>query len=432
MLIGQGYEDAALSEEEVRDLVSEATSKINLSDQKVLIIIPDLTRSAPVPQMCSLFRELLEERVAALDFIVALGTHPKLDDDALSQLVGQPVVNGRVGKCQVLNHHWDEPETFVTLGTIDAATLHEVTGGLMARDVPVTVNRKILEYDHLFVCGPTVPHEAVGFSGGNKYFFPGISGPEVIDFTHWLGAVISNVNVIGIVDTPIRRIIDMAAAMIDRPKLCFSMVVRKIAGQAAGLSGLFIGTPEEAFAAAADLSGRVHIEWVEKQYRRVLSLVPKQYDDLWTGSKGIFKLEPIVADGGEIILYAPHINELSYSYGQWFDEFGYHVRDYYLQQWDRFRDYPWLMLAHSAYVKGSGEFRDGVEQPRIRVTLASGIPRERCEQVNLGYRNPATINLHQWQASADNDLLVVPNAGEVLHRVRTKASLTRPHPATVS
>ena len=186
--------------------------------------------------------------------------------------------------------------------------------------MPVTVNRLVLDYDLLVICGPTFPHEVVGFSGGNKYFFPGISGAEVINFTHWLGAVMTNYVIIGTKHTPVRAVIDRAAAMIDRPKLCFSMVVAPAKGEVAQmavppLNGLYVGTPEEAWEGASDLSSQVHVVWVEKPYKRVLSVMPHLYDDIWTGAKGMYKMEPAIADGGEVIIYAPHITEVSYTHG---------------------------------------------------------------------------------------------------------------------
>jgi nickel-dependent lactate racemase len=109
---------------------------------------------------------------------------------------------------------------------IPADRIAELTHGMMSLDVPVRLNRLVLEYDYIFICGPTFPHEVIGFSGGNKYFFPGIGGPEVINFTHWLGAVITSYEVIGTPYTPVRAVVDLAASMIERPKLCFSLVVQ--------------------------------------------------------------------------------------------------------------------------------------------------------------------------------------------------------------
>jgi nickel-dependent lactate racemase len=376
--------------------------------------------------MVRLFHDLLNGRVAALDYLVALGTHSPLSDAGLSRLAGRPVADGQMGDSHILNHRWDRPETFVTLGTIPAAEIEEITGGLMSQDVPVRLNKLVLDYDHVFICGPTFPHEVVGFSGGNKYFFPGIGGSEVINFTHWLGAVMTNCQVIGTPYTSVRAVIDRAASMIERPKLCFSLVVAPQAGGPAGhaapsLAGLYVGTPEEAFAAAADLSSRLHIVWVDRPFKRVLSVMPTMYDDLWTAAKGMYKMEPAIADDGEVIIYAPHIDEISYTHGHLIDEVGYHVRDYFLKQWDRFKEYPGGVLAHCTHLKGAGAFENGIENPRIRVTLATRIPRERCERVNLGYLDPDTIIVDEWRGREDEGTLLVPKAGEMLYRLKSTA-----------
>jgi nickel-dependent lactate racemase len=184
------------------------------------------------------------------------------------------------------------------------------------------------------------------------------------------------------------------------------------------LVGLYFGTPEEAYEAAADLSAQHHIVYVEKPFKRVLSVMPELYDDLWTAAKGMYKMEPAVADGGEVVIYAPHIDEVSYTHGRTLDEIGYHVRDYFLKQWDRFKDCPWGVLAHSTHLCGIGTYEDGVEKPRIRVTLATGIPRDRCERLGLGYIDPATIDLDAWRGREDEGILVVPRAGEMLYRVK--------------
>jgi hypothetical protein len=145
---------------------------------------------------------------------------------------------------------------------------------------------------------------------------------------------------------------------------------------------------------------------------------PEMYDDVWTAGKCMYKLEPVVADGGELIIFAPHVTEISYTHGKILDEIGYHVRDYFLEQWDRFKNVPRGILAHSTHVKGIGAYRDGVETPRVNVVLATRIPRERCERVNLGYLDPDSVNPTEWEGREDEGILLVPNAGEKLHRLR--------------
>jgi nickel-dependent lactate racemase len=277
----------------------------------------------------------------------------------------------------------------------------------------------IFDYDQIVICGPVFPHEVVGFSGGNKYFFPGIAGPEIINFTHWLGALITNYDVIGAGYTPVRAVIDRAASLVSVPTACFALVVTP-----EGLAGLYFGSAREAWERASALSAQRHIVWLDRPVKRVLSVMPPMYADLWTAGKGMYKIEPAVADGGEVVIYAPHIREVSFTHGHLIDAIGYHCRDYFTSQPERFAQYPGGVLAHSTHVKGLGTYdaKTGVETPRVTVTLATGIPEERCRRINLGYRDPATIDVAQWQGREAEGILYVPRAGEMLYRVRPAAS----------
>ena len=336
-MIGKGRTDRLLTGSEIRELVDAALGRVDTAGKRVLVIIPDSTRSAPVNLFFRLFHETLWARASAIDYLIALGTHQPMNEPAIRRRLGVDAgeMAGRFAGVRVFNHLWNDPGTFRTIGVISAGEIEELSRGLLSEELPVSVNRLVFDYDFLIVCGPVFPHEVVGFSGGNKYFFPGISGPEVIDLTHWLGALVTSFEIIGTRETRVRAVIDRAAELIKIPKLCFSMVV---AG--GGLAGLFIGSPEASWSRAADLSAQVHIAYVDRPYRRVLSIMPEMYDDLWTAAKGMYKLEPVVADGGEVIIYAPHISEISHTHGRLIDRIGYHVRDYFVGQWEHFREYP--------------------------------------------------------------------------------------------
>ena len=415
MTVGRGYRDRLLDPSEVQSILREGLTAAPLDGRRVLIIIPDSTRTAPIPLFFQLFHEMLRPRVAVLDFIVALGTHPALSEDALLRRVGITADEraGLYGRTAIFNHAWDAPEQLVTLDTIPASEMEQLTDGLVRRDLPVAINRVILDYDYLIICAPTYPHEVVGFSGGNKYFFPGISGPEIIHVTHWLGAILTSYAIIGTPHTAVRAVIDRAAQCIPRPRLCASLVV-----EGSGLAGLYVGAPEEAWEKAAALSNHIHINWVDRPYRQALAVIPRMYDDLWTGAKGMYKLEPVIEAGGEVILFAPHIEKLSITHGAILERIGYHGSEYFLGQWDQFKHYPGAVLAHSAHVRGVSEYSHGVETPRIRVTLASRVPRARCEHLGLGYRDPECINLEDWRGREAEGILFAPKAGERLFRLK--------------
>ena len=418
MVLGEGSAHRLLSRETIRVIVDAALPASAVAGRRVLAIIPDGTRTMPMPMMAEILGGIAGRHGATLDYLVALGTHQPMDDAQLSALVGRPVSDGRSGTSRVFNHRWDDPATFVTLGTIGRDEIAALTGGLLARDVPVRLNRLVQEYDHIVICGPVFPHEVVGFSGGTKYFCPGIAGQEIIDFTHWLGALLTSREIIGSGYTPVRAVIDRAAMFVDRPVTCLSLVVTHD-----GVAGLYAGTPQESWTAASALSSQVHIRRVERPFTRVLSIMPTMYADLWTAAKGMYKLEPVVADGGELVIFAPHLTEVSYTHGREIDEIGYHCRDYFVHQWARFGGYHGGVLAHSTHVKGCGSFdaATGVERPRIQVTLATGIPPERCARLNLGYLDPAGVRVADWEGREDEGVLVAHRAGETLYRLNADA-----------
>jgi nickel-dependent lactate racemase len=365
--------------------------------------------------MFQLLQEEIGTQAAACDYLVALGTHSLMNETQLTRLLGHPVVNGSCGSARVFNHRWDIPGTFVDLGTIPADRVAEASGGLLSEPILVKINRLLFDYDQVLICGPVFPHEVVGFSGGNKYLFPGVSSGEMINQTHWLGALLGSYNLIGTARTPVRALIDEAAGKITVPVACFALVLRS-----QEIAGIYFGSAREAWKEAAELSAREHVRWEDRPFRRVLSVLPEMYDDIWTGAKGMYKLEPAIADGGEVILYAPHITEFSYTHGPFLDRIGYHCRDYFLKQCDRFADVPRGVVAHSTHLIGQGTYESltGVETLRIKVTLATSISEERCRRLNLNYIDPRSVRFEDWQGRENEGVKLVPHAGETLYRLK--------------
>jgi nickel-dependent lactate racemase len=411
-----------LNPADVRAIAAPFLDSLHLEGKKLLLVVPDATRTAPVGLLFETIFDLVGQKVEKMDVMIALGTHPPMSEEQINARL-EVTPEARIAKYEkvgYLNHEWDNPDALELLGTIPASEIDGLSGGLFSMDVPVTFNKRALSYDQILILGPVFPHEVVGFSGGNKYLFPGIGGPEILNFFHWLGAVISNARIIGHSYTPVRAVVDRAAQMVPVAKAAICMVVDH--GE---LAGLFTGTPEEAWREASQLSAQIHVLYKPKPFQRVLSCAPLMYDDLWVGGKCMYKLEPVVADGGELIIYAPHITEISTTHGELIERIGYHCRDYFLTQWDRFKDEPWGILAHSTHVRGVGEMRDGIEYPRVQVTLATGIPREICEKINLGYRDPATINFADFQNREDEGILFVEKAGEYLYRLEDEPEWAR-------
>jgi len=408
-----------LTPEQVRGFVLDAFADADLDGARVCLVVPDATRSCPLPLLLGAARDALAGRAAEVTGVIALGTHHGMSEEQLGAHLGyEPGRSEETypGWC-ILNHESWLPETFTSLGSIGPERLAALTGGLLTgTGVEVTINRHVAEADVAIVVGPVFPHEVVGFSGGNKYFFPGVSGQELIDLSHWVGALITSAEMIGTSGvTPVRALINEAAAMIDARRLALCLVV---ASGTDTLHAAAFGTPEDAWAACAEVSAQTHVTYLDAPVRRVLSIMPKKYEDIWTAAKGFYKLEPVVADGGEVIIYAPHITEISAMHPQ-ISAIGYHNRDYFAGQWERFRDQPWGDLAHSTHLRGQGTWDpEHGERNRVTVTLATGIPRDVVESVNLAYLDPAEVDVAAYEA--DPDTFVEPHAGEVLYRLRPR------------
>lgn len=414
MLLQHIKEDGFLDDGELRAFVLEACGSLDADGKRVLFIIPDGTRSMPMPQMFRAACESLRPRAAKVDFLIALGTHPPMSGAAICRLLGitpeeRAEAYGDVG---IFNHEWQNPEALACIGELSEQDILEISEGRMRQSVGVTLNKRVLDYDIVCVMGPVFPHEVVGFSGGNKYFFPGVSGPEILNLFHWLGALITNYRINGAKYTPVRAVVDRAAAMIPVEKRCFCL---NVIGK--HTKAVFFGTPEEAWSPAADLAAQTHVRYVERAFDQVLAIAPEMYDEIWVAGKCMYKLEPIVADGGELIIYAPHITEVSVTHGALIKRIGYHVRDYFTAQMDKFKDIPGGILAHSTHVRGTGTFENGVERPRVTVTLATGIPEEECREIALSYRDWRAIDPESWRGREDEGMLLVENAGEILYRL---------------
>ena len=415
-------DNSFVTREQARELVAQACPTKEYRGKKILLIVPDATRTCPLGMLFEAMFDQVGEATAALDVMIALGTHQPMSEEAICERleISMEERQGKYNAVRFFNHEWDNPAALRQVGHLTLEDSRELTGGLFEMEVPVNINNRLFEYDQLVIIGPVFPHEVVGFSGGNKYLFPGVSGAEVLNFFHWLGAVVTNPMIIGNKWTPVRKVVDRVAQMVDVPKLCLCMVVDQ-----AQLSGLFIGSPEGAWDEASELSKKLHICYKDRPFHTVLSCAPKMYDELWVGGKCMYKLEPVVADGGELIIYAPHIHEISITHGHLITEVGYHCRDYFLKQWDKFQHYPWGTIAHSTHVRGIGTYENGVEHCRVKVTLATSIPEEVCHKINLGYRDPATINPEDYANREDEGILYVPKAGEMLYHLKERPEWAR-------
>lgn len=409
-VLAEGSVDKLLGRNEIQDIVRGGVEQLGLrAGSRVLGITPDNTRSFDANVVHD-FLEACQDNGGHVDLLIANGTHEHMSDKKICEFLKLdkiPEVAGRIG---VFNHS-APGEELEQLGIMELAAVAELSAGRIQTDIPITVNRRVMDYDAIVILGPVFPHEVIGMSGGWKYFFPGISGAHIINHTHWLGALIGIRDIIGRSMTPVRKIVERAGEMViaRKPVFCFSLVLEK-----KGLQGLVFGDPVASHRRAAQLSREINIVWTPRRYRRIVAECPKKYDELWTGGKLAYKTQEIVEEGGEIVFHAPHIDRVAPQHPQ-VEEIGYHCLNYFLGQWEKFKDVELSSLAHSTHVAGPGTYENGVEQVWAKRIIASRISRERCAAMSLGYLDPSAISFADRKPfGADDDTLWVPQAGEQL------------------
>lgn len=421
--IGHGAADADLGLKDLREILHPALSDV-AKGSKVLAIIPDKTRDDNTHQLFPMAAEILAaNRVETVDALVAQGTHVPMTDAEKRRKIGWdkgasiPLIQN------IYDHKWDRPDELVNLGDLSADRIGDLTEGILSESVSVTLNKLLAPgvYDTVLIFGATVPHEVAGFSGGAKYFFPGVAGAEFTHATHWLGALASIENVIGRVETPTRRMIEAAADLVPAQIISLNSVVSRQDDGRLRTHGLFCGDHRTALRQAAEVSRQVHIRYTGRKYKRVVALLDEHYDELWVGGKASYKLGGVIEEGGELIIYAPHLKTVSETHGRMIERYGY-------APLDRVREMVALsdelrsnlaVAAHLAHVSFGSRIDPATDKvvPRYRIVMASALDEETCRRINLGYADHGTFSLSDYR---DDDTLIVERAGRDLYLVEER------------
>jgi nickel-dependent lactate racemase len=420
VVIGRGGPSLNLSPDELRGIVEESLANV-APGARVLAIIPDKTRDDNTDLLFPFAaRALATRHVAAFDALIAQGTHAPMSEAEKRLKIGARDDTAMPGVGQIFDHQWSRPDELVTIGELSAARVRDITGGLLNHSIPLTINRRLTPglYDTVLIFGATTPHEVAGFSGGAKYFFPGVSGPELTHATHWLGALASIADVIGRVETPIRHLIEAAADFVAARIISFTTVVTRTDDHRLQTHALFAGDFRAALRQAAEVSRHVHIKYTGRRYKRVVALLDEHYDELWVGGKASYKLGAIIEDGGELIIYAPHLRWLSQTHGAMIERYGYAPLEVVREMVEQSAELQanLCVAAHLAHVAYAGRSdANGRVVPRYQITLASAIDEATCRRVNLGFMDYRTFRREAYES--DPDTLLVERAGGDLYLV---------------
>ena len=418
-ITGTGHPDSDLGPADLREILSQGLASIP-PGASVLAIVADKTRDDNTDILFPLAARILaDRRIAKLDALVAQGTHAPMSERDKRIKIGLSSSAQIPGVGRIFDHDWAIPEKLVTIGVLDAARVKQITRGLLDRPIDLRVNRLLAPglYDTVLIFGTTAPHEVAGFSGGAKYFFPGVAGPELTHASHWLGALATIEKVIGRIETPTRHLFEAAADFVPARVISLSSVVTRDHGRLR-THALFCGDFRQAVRKAAEVSRHVHIRYTGRKYQRVVALLDEHYEDLWVGGKASYRLGPVIEEGGALIIYAPHLARISETHEALIKRYGYapleRIRELVSQSQELQENL--CVAAHLAHVSFAGRrLTDGTIVPRYSITLASAVDPETCRQVNLEHMDPRTFSRQDYENDAGT--LIVDQAGRDLYLV---------------
>lgn len=346
--------------------------------KKVLLLPPDYTRNH---SKAGLVTDVLYKKLSPdtqVDIMPALGTHAAVSDEERIKMFGPDIPKDRF-----IVHNWRDD--VVKIGEIPASYVKDVSRGMVDFSISVDINRRLLDesYDLIISIGQVVPHEVVGMANYTKNVLVGCGGKEIIDKSHFLGAVWGLENLMGKDHSPVRKVFDYAEERFlkDIP-LQYILTVTTTQDDVTQVRGLWAGRRRELFEEAVSLSQRLNFTLLDDPLDTVVVyLDPEQYKSTWLGNKAIYRTRMAIADGGDLIIIAPGVKH----FGEDKDidvlirKYGYTGTPRILDLSNKEDDLKNNLSAAAHLIHGSSE-------GRFRITYAPGhLTREEVEGVNFEY-----------------------------------------------
>ncbi|MCL2619102.1 MAG: lactate racemase domain-containing protein [Defluviitaleaceae bacterium] len=387
----QAADGADLTDAQMEDLLAKAL-KSRPAPEKVLIIPPDITRSGSYAGSVTrmLYRLLGGARI---DIMPALGTHAAMTDYEIDKMYGLP-------KERFLVHRWRKD--VVRLGEVPAGFVREVSEGLMNHGIPVELNRAIAEpgYDLIISVGQVVPHEVAGMANYNKNIFVGCGGSDMINYSHFLGALYGMERVMGRDNSPVHQVFDYAEKTFaaDIP-LMYVLTVTTANDHGVGVKSIAAGRDRDLFSRSIKVSQQHNLNFLDAPIKNAVAyLDPEKFHTTWLGNKAIYRTRIAMADGGRLTVIAPGVK----GFGEDAEndalirKYGYFGRDKVLALTQSNQDLQDNLSVAAHLIHGSS---DG----RFAVTYAAGgLTRAEVEAAGFGYM-PIDEALRRYDVAGQQD-----------------------------
>ena len=346
--------------------------------RRVLLIPPDYTRSmSGAGQITAMLYRKLKDGFY-VDVLPALGTHERMSDAEIVKMFGDEIPTERF-----LYHNWRTD--IVDLGEVPSSYVKEISEGKLDYPIKVQVNRRLVDgtYGLVISVGQVVPHEVVGMANYTKNVLVGCGGKDMIDKTHFLGAVYGMERLMGRDHSPVRKVFDYAEEkFLSKMPLEYMLTVMRQEGARGYMKGLFAGRQRFLFEQAVELSTRTNFDLLDEPLKKVVVyLDPEHYKSTWLGNKSIYRTRMAIADGGELIVIAPGVRHFGEDedIDKLIRKYGYKGTEYVLDAVNKNEDLRGGLSAAAHLIHGSSE-------GRFKITYCPGkMTKEEIEGTGFSY-----------------------------------------------
>lgn len=372
----------SVNEISISDAALLGALKKSIEDRKlskILLLPPDLTRMhSYAGKITAMYYSMLKDS-CKVDIMPALGTHETMTKEECLEFFGEDVPYEAI-----FSHKWRTD--IVKIGQVPSDYVTEVSEGLIDYAIDVEVNKRLIDasYDLIISIGQVVPHEVVGMANYTKNILVGCGGKNMINRSHFLGAVYGMERMMGCDDTPVRKVFDYAEEnFMQNIPLMYVLTVTTVENNHVNLNGLFIGRDRNLFKEAVALSQEKNLIFMDKPLKKVVVyLDEREFKSTWLGNKAVYRTRMAIADDGELIILAPGVRKFGEdeAIDKLIRKYGYVGRLKILDYYKANNDLKENLSAAAHLIHGSSDGRFSITYAVEKLT------KEEVEGVGFNYK----------------------------------------------
>ncbi len=255
--------------------------------KRVCIISDDISRSTPVDRVLKVLLPYLIKlgvKKENIFFVMALGSHRLMTEEEIKSKLGTEVVSDY----PVFQSAFKSPEELLYLGNTEED------------GIPITISKVVMDSDVRIGIGNIVPHNTLGWSGGCKILFPGVTSEDTVCKFHLRAMMRSDEIIFGNPNNSIRLDLERWTKLIG-----LSYIINTVLTGTGRIYKVVAGDYVQAHRQGVKYAEDVYAVAVPERPDIVVVDSHPSDCDFWQGTKGFNPANVLLEEGGTALLISP-------------------------------------------------------------------------------------------------------------------------------